>query len=60
MLVNFTSVGYALIEDIENILKEIGFEIKARKVVDKGKTKYVIRISKDVKKFIKIINFWKK
>ena len=59
-MVNFTSVCYTLIKDVEDMLKEIDFKTQARKVVDKGKTKYVIRISKDVEKFIKIINFWKK
>lgn len=61
-MVNFTSVGFILIKDTEDMLKEIGFEIKARKVIDieKNRIKYVIRISKNVDKFIKIINFWKK
>jgi LAGLIDADG-like domain len=59
-MVNFTSAGYTLIKDTEYILKKIGFLIKARKVIDRGKTKYVIRISKNVEKLIKIINLWKK
>jgi DNA-binding transcriptional regulator WhiA len=58
-MVNFTSVGYTLIKDVGDMLKEIGFKTQSRKVTDKGKTKYVIRISKDTKKFIKIINLWK-
>ncbi|MFA6076692.1 MAG: LAGLIDADG family homing endonuclease [Candidatus Paceibacterota bacterium] len=60
-MVNFTSVCYTLIRDIEDMLQEIGFAIKARKVLDikKNRVKYIIRISKNVEKFIKIINFWK-
>jgi DNA-binding transcriptional regulator WhiA len=58
-MVNFTSAGYTLVEDVGNMMKEIGFGTQIRKVIDKGKTKYVIRISKNVNKFIKIINFWK-
>ncbi len=60
LMANFTSVCYTLILDVRDILKEIGFETPIRKVVDRGKTKYIIRISKNVKKFIRIINFWKK
>lgn len=58
-MVNFTSVCYPLIQDVKEMLKSIGFETKARKVIDKGKTKYVIRISKNTEKFMKIINLWK-
>lgn len=59
IMVNFTSACFTLIKDIIDMLKDIGFETKARKVIDKGKIKYVIRISKNTEKFIKIINFWK-
>ena len=58
-MVNFTSVGFTLIKDVEEMMEEIGFKIQARKVIDRGKTKYIVRISKNVKKFIKIVNFWK-
>ena len=59
IMVNYTSACFTLIDDVRNILKDISFETKVRKVIDKGKTKYVIRISKNTNKFIKIINFWK-
>lgn len=59
IMANFTSACFALINDVKKMLKNIGFETKVRKVIDKGKTKYVIRISKNTKKFIKTINFWK-
>jgi len=58
-MVNFTSVSYTLIQDVQDMLKETGFEVRTRKIVDRGKTKYVIRISKNVEKFIKSIDFWK-
>jgi intein/homing endonuclease len=58
-MVNFTSACYTLVKDVKSMLKKVGFETKIRKVVDKGRIKYVIRISKNVKKFTKTINFWK-
>ena len=45
-MANFTSVCYTLIKDVEEMLENISFKTKVRKVIDKGKTKYVIRISK--------------
>ena len=59
IMANFTSVCCTLIKDVEEMLKNIGFEVKARKVIDKGRIKYVIRISKNTEKFIRLINFWK-
>ncbi len=59
-MVNFTSVCLTLIKDAKEILKNIGFEVKIRKVIHKGKIKYVIRISKNVDKFIHDIKLWKK
>lgn len=58
-MANFTSVGYTLIKDVEHMLKEIGFENKTRKIIDRGRIKYVIRISKNTKKFVELVNFWK-
>lgn len=58
-MANFTSANETLAQNVVDMLKQIGFETCARKVVAKGKTKYVIRISKNTEKFIKIINFWK-
>jgi len=60
IMVNFTSACFTLIKDVEEILEKIGFKTTARKVVDKGKTKYVLRVSKNTEKFIKIIRLWKK
>lgn len=61
IMVNFTSANYILIRDIKEMLEKIGFNVLIRKVVSKNnKIKYVIRISKNVKEFIKIINLWKK
>ena len=58
-MINFTSACYNLIKDVEEILKSIGFEVKTRKIIDKGKTKYIIRISKNSELFIKTINLHK-
>ena len=49
VMANFTSVCYTLIKDVEEMLENISFKTKVRKVIDKGKTKYVIRISKILK-----------
>lgn len=60
LMVNFTSANYALIEDAREMMKKIDFNTKIRTVVSKNnKTKYVIRISKNVKHFIELINLWK-
>ena len=59
LMANFTSACFTLVEDVKEMLKAIDFEAKPRKVTDKGKTKYVIRISKNTEKFTKYINFWK-
>ena len=59
-MINFTSACFTLIKDVKEMLEEIGFKTTIRKVIDKGKTKYVIRISKNTEKFIETINFWKK
>ena len=58
-MVNFTSVCYTLIKDVRDMLDNIGFDVKIRKGIYKEKVKYVIRISKNTDKFIKIINLWK-
>ena len=58
-MVNFTSAGITLINDVEAMINAMGFLIKTRTVVDRGKIKYVLRISKDVGNFIKIIDLWK-
>lgn len=60
LMTNFTSANYYLVKDVNEMLFKISFKVNERKVVSKNNhTKYVIRISKDVKKFIKIINLWK-
>lgn len=61
LMANFTSANYSLTEDTKEMLGKIGFDITTRKVISKNNhIKYVIRISKNVEKFIKIINLWKK
>lgn len=60
LMTNFTSANYTLAKDVKDMLVKIGFDINERKVISKNNhTKYVIRISKDVESFIKIINLWK-
>jgi DNA-binding transcriptional regulator WhiA len=60
IMVNYTSANYTLVKDTEKMLEKIGFRATIRKVISKdGNIKYVIRISKNVKNFIKIINLWK-
>lgn len=58
-MINFTSACNTLIYDVNEILNSLGFDVKARKVTERGKIKYIIRISKKVENFIKTINFWK-
>ncbi|MDD5721390.1 MAG: LAGLIDADG family homing endonuclease [Candidatus Pacebacteria bacterium] len=58
-MANFTSACITLIQDVSEILNSLGFNVKSRKVIDKGKIKYVIRISKDVEVFVETVNFWK-
>ena len=58
-MVNFTSACTTLIHDVNIILNSLGFNVKTRKVIDKGRIKYIIRISKNVEIFIKTINLWK-
>ena len=59
IMVNFTSANFNLIKDVKDLLENINFNVKIRKVVHKEKIKYVIRISKNTEKFIKTINLWK-
>lgn len=60
IMVNFTSANYFLAKDTKEMLEKINYDALIRKVVSKNnKIKYVIRISKNVKDFIKSINLWK-
>ena len=60
IMVNFTSASYILVKEVQNMLELIDFHTTIRKVVSKNyHTKYVIRISKNVNNFIKIIDLWK-
>lgn len=61
-MVNFTSANYFLAEDVKFMLEKVGFVTKIRKSLNgkKDKIKYVIRVSKNVESFIKLINLWKK
>jgi len=58
-MINFTSASYTIIEDVRYMLDIINFKTKIRKVNENKKVKYVIRISKDTEKLIKIIDLWK-
>jgi DNA-binding transcriptional regulator WhiA len=58
---NFTSIIPSLIKDTEIMILNLGFKPKIQKNIQpNGKTKYVIRISKDPEKFMKCIKLWKK
>ncbi len=59
LMVNFTGANKFLVEDVALIMEKINFPTIVRRVVFKDKTKYVIRLSKDTDKFIKIISLWK-
>ena len=61
IMVNFTSANYTLAEEVKLMLESIGFNTTIREVISKhNNIKYVIRISKNVKQFIDLIDLWKK
>lgn len=58
---NFTSVIPTLINKVKIIIENLGFKPKIQKSTQpNSKIKYVIRISREPKRFIKVINLWKK
>ncbi len=58
-MVNYTTIIEKLAVVYFNSLEKLGYKPQIRKVSHKGYEKYVIRISKNVDKFIKEINLWK-
>ena len=60
IMVNFTSIIKPLIKDVSELINGLGYRVKARKIIERGRTKYVIRISKNVENFISNIKLWKK
>ncbi len=57
---NFTSIIPTLVNKVKIMIENLGFKPKMQKTVQpNGKIKYVIRMSRDPKKFIKTINLWK-
>ena len=57
--VNFTTNILPLAETVAKQVEKLGYKPQLRKVNHANKTKYVIRISKDVESFIGKINLWK-
>ena len=57
---NFTSIIPTLINKVKIMIENLGFRPKMQKTLQpNGKIKYVIRISRDTKKFNEEINLWK-
>lgn len=57
---NFTSIIPTLINKVKMMIENLDFKPKMQKTTQpNGKIKYVIKISRDTKKFIKAINLWK-
>jgi DNA-binding transcriptional regulator WhiA len=59
IMVNYTTIIEKLALDYFESLKKLNYKPQIRKVTHKGHTKYIVRLSKDVKKFIEEINLWK-
>jgi DNA-binding transcriptional regulator WhiA len=58
---NFTSIIPTLINRVKTMIENLDFKPKIQKTLQfNNKTKYVIRMSRDTKKFIEMINLWKK
>ncbi len=59
--VNFTSVIPTLVSCVKMMIENLGFKPKVQKSVQpNGKIKYVIRICKNSKMFIRKVRLWKK
>jgi DNA-binding transcriptional regulator WhiA len=59
LMVNFTTIIERLALDYFHVLQTLGYNPQIRKVVHNNQTKYIVRLSKDVEKFIKEIKLWK-
>jgi hypothetical protein len=58
-MVNFVTIISALSKDVVKMVTNLGFKVNSYKLRSKTKTRYNVRISKDVDNFIKKINFVK-
>lgn len=58
-MVNFTTIIKPLAEDVKNIILFLGYKPQVRYVKHSNKSKYIIRISKNVTEFINEIDLWK-
>ncbi len=59
LMINFTTIIEKLAFIYFESLHKLGYKPQIRKVIHKEKTKYVVRLSKNVINFIKEINLWK-
>lgn len=60
IMVNFTTIIEPLSTDVVYMLTSLGYKPQIRRVFHAGKSKYVIRISKNTEELISEINLWKK
>ena len=58
-MVNFVTIIPGLANDVIEIIKKIGFSAHIYKIATITKTRYNIRLSKNIDNFLKIINFIK-
>lgn len=58
-MINFTTIIKPLANNVMSIIASLGYKPQIRKVVFKDKSKYLIRVSKNVPEFIKEIDLWK-
>lgn len=58
-MINFTTIIEKLANDFHASLERFNYKPQTRKVTHLGKTKYVVRLSKNVDKFIKEFKIWK-
>lgn len=56
-MINFTTIIPILSKDLMKMINNLGFTAHLYKIPTKHKTRYNIRISRDVEKFIKTIKF---
>ncbi|MBP6884547.1 MAG: LAGLIDADG family homing endonuclease [Candidatus Pacebacteria bacterium] len=58
-MVNFTTIIKPLAENIMDIFISMGYQPQIRKVLFKGRSKYLIRVSRNVSDLISEIDLWK-
>jgi DNA-binding transcriptional regulator WhiA len=59
LMINFTTIIKGLADDFHTSLERFGYKPQTRKVTNLGKTKYIVRLSKNVDRFIKEFKIWK-